>query len=114
MKIFKSLDFKSQRERIEPSKSGEYLVHLEDYESLNDLIRRSVRTKSVFKPVAPKDEHFDGILDDVQEEFEKYEQMIDRNQPAANVAGLNAPAGERSEAKGEVSQPADESKVDLP
>lgn len=113
MKIYKSLDFKSQRERIEPNKSGEYLVHLEDYESLNDLIRRSVRTKSVFKPVAPKDEHFDGFLDDVQEEFEKYEQMIDRNQPADNTAGLNAPAVERSEDKGEVSQPAGDSKVDL-
>lgn len=114
MKIYRSLDFKSQRERIEPNTSGEYLVHLEDYESLNDLIRRSVRTKSVFKPVPPKEEHFDGVLDDIEKEFQKYEQEIDRNQPADYSAGSNTSAGERSEAKDEVSQPADESKVGLP
>lgn len=114
MKIFKSLDFESQRKRIEPNTSGDYLVHLEDYESLNDLICRSVRTKSVFKPVTPKEEHFDGVLDDIEKEFQEYEKMIDQNQPADFSAGSNVPAGERSEAKGEVSQPADESKVDLP
>lgn len=114
MKIFKSLDFKSQQARVEPNKSGDYLVHLEDYESLNDLIRRSVRTKSVFKPTPPKDDHFDGVLDDIEKEFQEYEQTIDRNQTADNSAGLNVSAGERSEAKDEVSQPADDSKFDLP
>lgn len=114
MKIFKSLDFKSQRERIEPTKSGDYLVHLEDYESLNDLIRRSVRTKSVFTPTPPKKEHFDGVLDDIEKEFQEYEQTIDRNQAADYSAGSNVPAGERSEAKGEVSQPADEDELGLP
>lgn len=77
MKIFKSLDFKSQQERIEPNTAGEYLVHLEDYESLNDLIRRSVRTKSVFRPESDKNALYDDVLDEFDDEFQK---IIDRNQ----------------------------------
>lgn len=62
MKIYRSLDFASMQKRIEPNEAGDYLVHLEDYESLNDLIRRSIRTKTKFVPERSENAVYDDDL----------------------------------------------------
>lgn len=104
MKIYKSLDFNSQQERIEPNTAGEYLVHLEDYESLNDLIRRSIRTKSVFVPESDKNAVYDDeIMDDIATEIDKT--IIDQT-PSADI--------ETGENSSEVKQSGDEEQVQAP
>lgn len=46
MKIYNSLDCESQKMRLEPSVAGDYLVHVEDFENVNDIISRAVRTRT--------------------------------------------------------------------
>lgn len=50
MKVFHSLDFSSQKARIEKTPDTPYLVHLEDYESINDTIARSIRIGHKYRP----------------------------------------------------------------
>lgn len=111
MKVYKSLDFESQKKRIEPNEPGEYLVHLEDYESLNDLIRRSVRTKSPFKPESSKDAVYDDVLDEFDEEYQK---LIDQNQPEVIKPEENTATAEQSEGQASVNTSGSTDKVDLP
>lgn len=63
MKIHKSLDFADNAERIEKNVVDEYSVHLEDYESINDLIARSRRTKTKFVPETSENAVYDDFLD---------------------------------------------------
>lgn len=112
MKVFKSLDFKSQRERIEPNTAGDYLVHLEDYESLNDLIRRSIRTKSKFVPEKRPDAEYDEvILTDIEKEFQE---IMDRNQQQQVKPEVTDPADEQSEVNGSSSSSGEQVSVGLP
>lgn len=110
MKIYKSLDFESQKERIEPNNPGDYLVHLEDYESLNDLIRRSIRTKSTFKPESSKDAVYDDVLDEFDKEYQK---IIDQNQPEDIKPEENTATAEQSEGQASVDTSGLTDKVDL-
>ncbi|QCS36710.1 hypothetical protein [Capybara microvirus Cap3_SP_646] len=43
--IYHSLDFASARSRIESNDPGDYLVHCEDFENINDLVKRSLITR---------------------------------------------------------------------
>lgn len=99
MKVFKSLDFKSHSKRVEPNDPGVYQVHAEDYESINDLIRRSIRTRSHFVPETDENAVYDDVLDELQEEFSKTPENIDRMTPADDVADTASSTAERSEAK---------------
>lgn len=64
MKVYKPLDFSTVSSRIEPTVVDPYSVHLEDYESLNDLIARSIRCKQKFVPETDKNAFYDDFLDD--------------------------------------------------
>lgn len=110
MKIFNSLDFKSQRERIEPTVAGDYEVHLEDYESLNDLIRRSIRTKSPFKAESNPNASYDDVLDDLDKEFEE---MINQNQPEVIKPEDSTAKAEQSEGQASATTSGVTDKVDL-
>lgn len=112
MKIYNSLDFKSQITRIEKNNPGKYLVHLEDYENLNDLIRRSIRTKSRFVPETSKNAVYDDYLDDVVEEFDNISKLTEQeNQPDMFDEPAKEDDAKRSDGKssntGEVSRSVD-------
>lgn len=97
MKIHKSMDFTHVMDRIEKTNSGPYLVHLEDYESLNDLIRRSVRTKTRADLPTKETGSFDDVfevLDDTEENKQNdllADPEVDERQQASDA--------ERSEGK---------------
>lgn len=112
VKVYKSLDFSSAPVRIEPNDPGEYQVHLEDYESLNDLIRRSIRTRSKFAPETSENAVYDDFLDEVQEDFTN-SQNIELTQPQDNKSGSSASNAERSEGQ-EAKNPDDLAKAALP
>lgn len=63
VKIYMSFDFTSAKKRIEPNKVDKYSVQAEDYENINDLIRRSIRTKTKFKEDKVYDSEYDFDLD---------------------------------------------------
>lgn len=46
MKIYQSLDFEASKKRVEPYAAGDYIVHAEDYEDINELVQRCIITKS--------------------------------------------------------------------
>lgn len=72
MKVIKSLDFASQKKRIEKTVVDPYQVHAEDYENINDLVRRSVRCKERIKPdTNPLAEYDEDLLTDATDEFNK-------------------------------------------
>lgn len=52
VKCYHSLDFASAKKRAfkDNNPIDEYQVQLEDYENINDLIARSIRTKKPFTP----------------------------------------------------------------
>lgn len=108
MEIYKSLDFVSAGNRIEENTPGDYIVHLEDYESLNDLIARSIRTKTKFVPEASENAEYDDdkYIDDVIGSYDPDITDIINQKPAEDVkAGSEAGESERSEAT-EASTPA--------
>lgn len=63
---YHSLDFASVKKRMknEEFKVDPYKVELEDYENINDLIARSVRTKTKFTP-----EHDESAIYDSDEDI---------------------------------------------
>lgn len=115
MKVYKSLDFSSAPARIEPNDPGEYQVHLEDYESLNDLIRRSIRTRSKFVPETSENASYDDFLSGEQTDIEDFlnSQNIELTQPQDNKSGSSASNAERSEGQ-EAKNPDDLAEAALP
>lgn len=99
-KTYHSLDFASQLERIEPTKSGEYLVHLEDYTNINDLVRRSMKTHTdPFKDShEPSDEFYDATDVDDEQLFEEQPSTMPNPVQQGVEASSAAPNAERSEA----------------
>lgn len=100
MKIFKSLDFEVSKKRIEPNTPGEYLVHLEDYESLNDLIRRSVRTSSKFDVPSSETGEFDDAFTIDEEKPQTYNNIDKLISSQDTKEELKVPNAERSEGQG--------------
>lgn len=100
MKIYMSLAFEENKKRIEPNDPGDYEVHLEDYESINDLIARSIRTKTKFTPQRDENAVYDDVLSDVADEFEKLIEK-DQSEVAANEPETSDQNAERSEANGQ-------------
>lgn len=97
MKIYMSLAFEENKKRIEPNDPGDYEVHLEDYESINDLIARSIRTKTKFTPQRDENAVYDDVLVDVADEFEKLIEK-DQSETAAKETDTPGQNAERSEA----------------
>lgn len=64
MKVYHTFDFESAKKRVEPNIVDKYAVQAEDYENLNDLIKRSIRTKTRFHEEKVYDSEYDIKLDD--------------------------------------------------
>lgn len=104
MKIYKSLDFEASKSRIEPNDAGVYSVHAEDFENINSLIERSIRTRTKFVPETDKNAVYDDFLSD-----EELLNNIDRTQEGDTEASQAATDGKQSvaeEAATEASTPA--------
>lgn len=63
IKVFHSMDFQAAQKRIEKNEVDPYQVHLEDYENINDMINRAIRTKGYFEPTNNPSAIYDGDLD---------------------------------------------------
>lgn len=113
IKIYKSLDFKQNSKRIEPNDPGVYQVHAEDYESINDLIRRSIRTKSRFVPETSENAVYDDVLDEVNDDLTMTPEKEDRNLPTDDTADNAGSKAERSEAKNPADSAVKEVTADL-
>lgn len=99
MKTYSPYDFENAKKRIEKTKVDPYKVQLEDYENINDLVQRSVRTKSPLKNLLP--EKIDGAQYDSDEIIDQWlnEAGIQTNEPKANEASKSADEDEQSEVK---------------
>lgn len=95
MDIYHSFDFKSAQKRIKKTSSGDYLVHLEDYENINDLIERSIRCKRKFVPETNPEASYDDIFDEGS--LEKLQEKIDRLEQEKVDSEQSAGQTERSE-----------------
>lgn len=69
MHIYHSLDFEAAKQRVEKYEPGENIVHDEDYEDINTLVRRAERTRTIFKPDPVCDEDFDFDEDELSKAF---------------------------------------------
>lgn len=96
MKTYSPYDFESAHKRIEKTVVDSYKVQLEDYENINDLVERSIRTKTPFKPekIAGAEYDSDEIIDQWLNEA-----GIQTNEPKANEASKSADEDEQSEVK---------------
>lgn len=100
MKVYHSLDFSSSKSRIEPNVAGEYIVHAEDYESINELVRRSVRTRTPLALDGQKNRLYDDFLDDVQSEFDNLDNNPTQEDLKSQTGESTTPMPERSEGQG--------------
>lgn len=96
MKTYSPYDFESAIKRIEKTNVDPYKVQLEDYENINDLVERSIRTKTPFKP-----EKIEGAEYDSDEIIDQWlnEAGIQTNEPKANEASKSADEDEQGEVK---------------
>lgn len=96
MKTYSPYDFESAKKRIEKTNVDPYKVQLEDYENINDLVERSIRTKTPFNPekIAGAEYDSDEIIDQWLNEA-----GIQTNEPKANEASKSADEDEQSEVK---------------
>lgn len=95
MKYVHTFDIKSQQARIEKTVVDPYAIQVEDYEDINDIIKRAVKTKT-----RPQFGHIDGAqyddaLDVAQQEFDRLEEASgDIEQSAASEQSEQAAASE--------------------
>lgn len=64
MKVYHTFDFEIAKKRIEPNIVDKYQVQAEDYENINDLIKRSIRTKTKFTEEKVYESEYDIKFDD--------------------------------------------------
>lgn len=64
MKVYHTFDFESANKRIEPNIVDKYQVQAEDYENINDLIKRSIRTRTKFHEDVVYESNYDIKYDD--------------------------------------------------
>nr|CDL66000.1 unnamed protein product [uncultured bacterium] len=99
MKIYHPMDYSHSKDRIEPNNPGKYMVHAEDFENINDLIARSIITKTPFKPETDEDAYYDTDDDIAAELGVDIPTKEDRPAEPAVDAEQGSTKGERSEAK---------------
>lgn len=79
VRCYHSLDFDSAEKRLKEDlsnwKNGPYIVHVEDYESINDMVRRCVKTKTKLPTESNPLAHYDTDEDIVQQLPEYADQM---------------------------------------
>lgn len=69
MKVYNSLDFEAVQARVEKNVVDPYAVHAEDYEDINDLVRRAERTKSKLDFKEPNEEQYELVPNDFYEDI---------------------------------------------
>lgn len=98
VRCYHSLDFDSAKKRLKEDlnnwKNGPYIVHVEDYESINDMVRRCVKTKTKFpieqnNPLA----HYDSD-EEIAQQLPEY---IDRTAKPESVSEQEQAKDEQSE-----------------
>ena len=99
VKTFSTYDYQGINKRIEKTIVDPYHVQLEDYENINDLVERSIRTKSPLKNVLP--DKIDGAQYDSDKIIDQWlnEAGIQTNEPENQKASKSAVADEQSEVK---------------
>lgn len=88
MKVYHTFDFNSAKKRIEPNIVDKYQVQAEDYENVNDLIKRSIRTKTKFHEEKVYESEYDIKFDD-DEIFENKEADVNETKQS-EVEGTSA------------------------
>lgn len=98
---YHSLDFASVKKRMqnEDFKVDPYKVELEDYENINDLIARSVRTKTKFVPEHDANAIYDSD-DDIAAQITP-EWFVDQMQQTSDEPVVTEDKGKQSDAKSE-------------
>lgn len=94
-----SLDTKSMSKRIEPNKVDRYCIDLEDYENINDLINRSIRTKTKFVP-----DHIPGAEYDSDKDIADLlgeQPIIDQSPQSGQAEATTEADAKRSDGKAE-------------
>lgn len=96
MKTYGPYDFESAKKRVEKTVVDPYKVQLEDYENINDLVERSIRTKAPLKL-----DKIDGAQYDDDKIIDQWlnEAGIQTNEPKADEASKSADEDEQSEVK---------------
>lgn len=99
IKCFSTYDFEGVNKRVEKTVVDPYKVQLEDYENINDLVERSIRTKTPLKNVLP--DKIDGAQYDDDKIIDQWlnEAGIQTNEPKADEASKSADEDEQSEVK---------------
>lgn len=96
VKTYNTFDFKSADKRVEKTKVDPYKVQLEDYENINELVERSIRTKTPFKP-----EKISGAIYDSDQIIDEWlsETGIQKSEPKADEVSKSDVKDEQSEVK---------------
>lgn len=103
MKVYRSLDFESAPARVEPTVAGEYIVHDEDFEDINDLVQRAIRTKTKLPDFSSEDVSYDEedvFVEDIKNEYEHTQKDNSLSENTAQEPSDEVPSSERSVAAG--------------
>lgn len=97
IRCYHSLDFDSAKKRLNEDlnnwKNGPYRVHIEDYESINDMVRRCVKTKTNL----PIDRNPLAYYESDEEIAQQLPEYIDRTATPESVSEQEQANDERSE-----------------
>ncbi len=99
-----SMDFDMQALRLSEELSkrvnDDYVVHVEDYENISDMVRRCIITKTQFKPETNPLATYDTD-EDIAAQLPEYtaDEQIDRSLPAGIEPEQEQAAAEQSEGK---------------
>lgn len=99
VKCFSTYDFEGVNKRVEKTVVDPYCVQLEDYENINDLVERAIRTKAPLKSVLP--DKIDGAEYDSEKVINEWltDAGIQQTEPQAEKASQSDVKDEQSEVK---------------
>lgn len=89
IKVYNTFDFEAVSKRVEKTKIDPYQVHAEDFENINDLIERSIRTKTQFK-----EDKIPGLVYDTEKEIADF---LGNGEPTQSQAGEVSDQDKQSE-----------------
>lgn len=97
-----SMDFDMQafrlKEELSKRVNDDYIVHTEDYENINDMVRRCIITKTKFKPESNPLATYDTD-EDIAAQLPEYNEQKDQSSTAGIEPEQEQAAAEQSEGK---------------
>lgn len=97
-----SMDFDMQafrlKEELSKRVNDDYIVHIEDYENINDMVRRCIITKTKFKPESNPLATYDTD-EDIAAQLPEYNEQKDQSSTAGIEPEQEQAAAEQSEGK---------------